>query len=255
MRRRAFHGGHGLVPRRGRDRLVLRHLRALANPRRRRRRSTCEFAAPTMADRDADVHVAAEQPLQRLCRRDPRPRRPRRSATTVTSTNAVPIVVERAMYWPAGSSTTTKGTCPRRRRSRGRPGSSPQGEVGGAQGAETFVLIANTAAAPVNVTVYPLAENTLHLSPGPGSARQLTIPANSRVTVPLSSLVPAGSRSAVEVVETGQYPPGRWSWKARSTGALAAPCGRLARRSRQRACAIYALPLPFRGRAATALYC
>ena len=126
--------------------------------------------------------------------------------TRITST--MPVVVERAMYWAGGFFDYYEGHVSAASTVTGSSWVLAEGEAGGAQGAETFVLIANTASAPVSVTVSPLVENPLHLGAASGTPRQLTIPASSRVTVPLSSLVPAGRRSAVEVVETGQHRPG-----------------------------------------------
>jgi hypothetical protein len=126
--------------------------------------------------------------------------------TRISST--MPVVVERAMYWAGGFFDYYEGHVSAASTVTGSSWVLAEGEVGGTQGAETFVLIANTAAAPVSATVYALAENPLHLSPVLVTPRQLTLPANSRVTVPLSSLVPAGSRSAVQVVETGPDRPG-----------------------------------------------
>jgi hypothetical protein len=78
-------------------------------------------------------------------------------STILTSTNDVPIVVERAMWWPGGAQgpwyeghnsagATTTGTA----------WALADGEVGGSAGASTFILVANTgtAAASIRVTVY-----------------------------------------------------------------------------------------------------
>jgi hypothetical protein len=126
--------------------------------------------------------------------------------TRIAST--APIVVERAMYWAGGFFDYYEGHVSAASTGTGSSWVLAEGEVGGAQSAETFVLIANTAAAPVSVMVQPLRENALHLGAATGTSRQLTIAANSRVTIPLSSLVPAGSRSGVQVAETGAYRPG-----------------------------------------------
>ena len=64
----------------------------------------------------------------------------------VRSTNGVPIVVERAMWWPQPNwyeahhapGLTVTGT----------RWALAEGETGGVDGAETYVLIANTSASP-----------------------------------------------------------------------------------------------------------
>jgi len=122
--------------------------------------------------------------------------------------STVPVVVERAMYWPGGFFDYYEGHVSAASTATGSSWVLAEGETGGAQGAETFVLIANTAAAPVDVTAWALMENPLHQHPASFPMRQLTIPANSRVTVPLSSLVPGGGRAGVQVAETGSSRPG-----------------------------------------------
>jgi hypothetical protein len=79
-------------------------------------------------------------------------------STTLESTNGVPIIVERAMWWPGyplspvwreahnSAGTTATGTA----------WALAEGEVGGSAGIETYILIANTStfAAPVQVTLF-----------------------------------------------------------------------------------------------------
>ena len=68
-------------------------------------------------------------------------------STRVTSTNAVPIIVERAMWWPGPDSTTWQ-------EAHNSPGevttgtrwAIAEGETGGPRATETYVLIANTSA-------------------------------------------------------------------------------------------------------------
>ena len=67
-------------------------------------------------------------------------------STVVTSTNNVPIVVERAMCGRRPASTGRKGTTARARFVTGPRWAMGEGETGGAQGTETDVLIANTSA-------------------------------------------------------------------------------------------------------------
>ena len=107
------------------------------------------------------------------------------------------------MYWPDGFFDYYEGHVSAASTVTGSAWVLAEGEVGGPSAAETFVLIANTGAQPVSVTVNPMVENPLHARAASGMSRQLVIAANSRATIPLSSMVTGPARSAVEVVETG----------------------------------------------------
>ena len=79
-------------------------------------------------------------------------------STTVTSTNGVPIVVERAMWWPGG------GTWYEAHNSAGSTQAGTrwalaEGEVGGERDTETYILIANTSAFGGHATVTLLFED------------------------------------------------------------------------------------------------
>ena len=66
-------------------------------------------------------------------------------ATTLTSTNAVPIVAERAMYWPGGFFDYYEGHSSAGSTATALEWVVSGGENGGADSVRTFVLIANTA--------------------------------------------------------------------------------------------------------------
>ena len=98
-------------------------------------------------------------------------------STTVTSTNGVPIIVERAMWWPGPARGTRRTT---------RPGSTEtgvkwamgEGELGGATNTETYILIANTSSWPGTGRVTLLFEDgTAPL------AKDFALPPNSRTNV------------------------------------------------------------------------
>jgi hypothetical protein len=124
-------------------------------------------------------------------------------ATSAIVRSAVPIVVERTMWWPGG------GNWQEAHNTAGAIVTSPtwalaDGEVGGTLANQTFVLIANTSAfdAPVRVTAYfedqgaPLVGN-------------YTVRANSRFTVDYSNGIAQGRRFSVLVegqVTGGQLP-------------------------------------------------
>jgi len=105
-------------------------------------------------------------------------------ATTITSTNSVPVVVERAMYWPGGFFDYYEGHT-----SAGSTAAASRwvvagGESGGPTDAQTFVLVANTSSQPVAVQYSVLTE------PGWGPvppSPMFTLPPNSRTTIPLSA--------------------------------------------------------------------
>jgi hypothetical protein len=103
-------------------------------------------------------------------------------STILTSTNNVPIVVERAMWWPGGAQgpwyeghnspgATTTGTA----------WALAEGEVGGSVGASTYVLVANTGttAASIRVTVF--------IEGGATDVRTFDVPASSRFNVDIAS--------------------------------------------------------------------
>jgi hypothetical protein len=150
-------------------------------------------------------------------------------ATTLTSTNAVPIVAERAMYWPGGFFDYYEGHAS--------PGTTATAlnwivggaESGGTNGAQTFVLIANTAASAgeATITLLPDAGFTGTV-PAPVT---LPLPATSRTTVPITAvdgtfgvLVTSTGASPVPlVVESAIYRTvGGVTWAAGSN-ALATP--------------------------------
>ena len=99
-------------------------------------------------------------------------------STILTSTNNVPIVVERAMWWPGGaqgpwyeghnsSGATTTGTA----------WALADGEVGGSAGASTFILVANTGTAAASIRV------TIYIEGGGTQVRTFTVAAQSRFNV------------------------------------------------------------------------
>jgi autotransporter-associated beta strand protein len=96
-------------------------------------------------------------------------------AATVTSTNAVPILAERAIFWPAfpwyeghaSAGVTATGT----------RWALADGEAGGAADTQTYILLANTGSSAATVRV------TLLLEAGGTLQREFAIPANSRFNV------------------------------------------------------------------------
>jgi hypothetical protein len=150
-------------------------------------------------------------------------------ATTLTSTNGVPVVAERAMYWPGGFFDYYEGHSSAGSTSTALEWVVSGAENGGSDGAQTFVLIANTAnsAGEATITVLPDRGFTGTV-PAPVT---VALPASSRTTVPVTSLAgtfgirieSTGGAPVPLVVESAVYrTTGGVTWSAGSN-ALATP--------------------------------
>ncbi len=100
-------------------------------------------------------------------------------STTVTSTNGVPLIVERAMWWPGVSGTWHEAHSSAGSTVTGTRWALAEGEDGGPRSTETYILIANTSAFAGSATV------TLLFEDGTSEARVYTLPPNSRTNVPV----------------------------------------------------------------------
>jgi len=156
-------------------------------------------------------------------------------STTVRSTNAVPIVVERSMWWPGPALTADYWY-----EAHNSPGATSTatrwviggGQTGGPATAETYVLIANptTTAGRARVTIYPSEATTNPLF------YDVDLPAKSRTNVPIAGtffltgeqqvgivVESLGLTPVPIVVEHATYSsPGGVTWAA-GGNALAAP--------------------------------
>jgi hypothetical protein len=103
------------------------------------------------------------------------------SATFTSRT--LPVIVERAMWWPQGDWQEAHATAAAT--ATGPRWALAEGEVGGPQGIETYVLLANTSSFPGDVRV------TLRFEDGTGIWRVFRVPANSRYTVAVGTEFPA----------------------------------------------------------------
>jgi hypothetical protein len=122
-------------------------------------------------------------------------------ATTVTSTNGVPVVAERAMYWPGGFFDYYEGHSSAGSTSTALEWVVSGAEHGGPEGAQTFVLIANTAASAGEATITVLPDrNFTGAVPAPVT---VALPASSRTTVPVTSLT---GTFGIRVESTGGAP-------------------------------------------------
>ena len=121
------------------------------------------------------------------------------SAIVQSLNAAVPIVVERAMWWPDGNWTEAHN-------SSGAIVTSPtwalaDGEVGGTTANQTFVLIANTSAFTATVRVRAFFEDQ-----GEPLDRTYGILANSRFNVDYSNTIAQGRRFSVLIEGAGPTP-------------------------------------------------
>jgi len=152
-------------------------------------------------------------------------------SSSITSTNNLPIVVERTMWWPSPEISANFWT-----EAHNSAGSTitgtrwalAEGEVGGSRSAETYILIANTSdiAGRARVTLFfedgTAAEKIVDLLPR--SRQSVNVSAdfaplqNRRFAAIVESL---GSTPAQIVVERAMYTsPGGQTWAA-GTNALA----------------------------------
>jgi Tol biopolymer transport system component len=154
-------------------------------------------------------------------------------SSTIRSTNGVPIIAERTMWWPSPALTAGYWT-----EAHNSPGATAtatrwalaEGEVGGAQAAETYILIANTSSFSGTARV------TLYFEDGTSANLPYTLLPRSRTNVPVSTHFPVaagrrfgalveslGATPAQIVVERAMYTsPGGVTWTA-GTNALATP--------------------------------
>jgi hypothetical protein len=154
-------------------------------------------------------------------------------STTVTSTNGVPIIVERTMWWPGPEMTAAFWTEAHNSPGATQPGvrwALAEGEIGGPQNADTFILIANTSATAGQARV------TLYFEDGTSVVRVVDLLPRSRTNVAVSAAFPEaaqrrfaglveslGATPAQIVVERAMYTsPGGVTWAA-GTNALATP--------------------------------
>ncbi len=108
-------------------------------------------------------------------------------STVVTSTNSVPIVVERAMWWPAPGSNWQEAHNSPGEIVTGTRWGVAEGESGGPQGKQTYLLIANTSAFAGAARVLLLFED------GTTAEKVFALPASSRTNVSVDAEFPAAS--------------------------------------------------------------
>jgi hypothetical protein len=123
-------------------------------------------------------------------------------SVTLTSTNGVPIVVERAMWWPGSFPTWSEAHNSAGATSTGTRWALAEGEVGGANETETFILVANTTAGAASVKA------TLLFEDGTTAEKAFAVNPNSRFNVWVRAEFPsaAGKRFGAMVESLGATP-------------------------------------------------
>ncbi len=119
----------------------------------------------------------------------------------VESTNAVPLIAERAMWWPSPGQ-WYEGHSAVGAQTTGTRWALAEGEQGGTANTQTYVLIANTSGYAGS------AEITLLFEDGTSAAQTTPLPASSRVTVPIGVVFPEaiGKRFGIIVEGLGASP-------------------------------------------------
>lgn len=115
----------------------------------------------------------------------------------VTSTNNVPIIVERAMWWPGSSATWFESHNSPGATEAGPSWALADGEVGGARDTETYLLVANTSSVAASVRV------TLLFEGGAPVSKTFSVMPSSRFSVDVGAEFPeAAGRRFGAVVES-----------------------------------------------------
>ncbi len=131
---------------------------------------------------------------------------PRLAATAVSciidSTSGVPIIVERAMWWPGTSATWAEAHDSAGSTATGEVWALAEGEQGGPRAVETYILVANTSA------IAGSAKVTLIFEDDTTADAVFTLPANSRVNVNVGADFPQaiGRRFGALVESLGPTP-------------------------------------------------
>jgi uncharacterized repeat protein (TIGR01451 family) len=122
------------------------------------------------------------------------------AAVTLTSTNGVPVVAERAMYWPRAG--WQEGSASLGSTTTGLTWAVPSGTVGGPQGARTYVLVSNASTTAGSVLVTLVRDN------GPRVSRTIDLPAQARQTIDVDALFPEAADQSFSVIvdSTGPTP-------------------------------------------------
>jgi len=118
-------------------------------------------------------------------------------STTITSTNGVAVIVERAMWWPGTAATWHEAHNSPGALLTGTRWALAEGELGGAAGIETYILIANTSSFAGSARV------TLYFDDGTTAERTYALAGSSRFSVNVGGEFPAaGGRKFGAIIES-----------------------------------------------------
>jgi hypothetical protein len=121
-------------------------------------------------------------------------------STTVRSTNEVPVIVERTMWWPGSLGQWHEAHNSPGATTTGTRWALAEGEVDAVRNLETYILIANTSASAADVRV------TLFFEDGSSAVQTYPgVPAMSRFNVPVGTFFPqaAGRRFGAVIESVG----------------------------------------------------
>lgn len=123
-------------------------------------------------------------------------------STTIEVTNGVPIIVERAMWWPGDGNSWHEAHNSAGATVTGTTWVLAEGEVGGTRGIDTYILLANTSAQAGQAQV------TLLLEDGSVASKTFGIEATSRTNVAVAAEFPeaVGRRFGAIVQSLGATP-------------------------------------------------
>ena len=123
-------------------------------------------------------------------------------STVVTSTQGVPVLVERAMWWPASGPEWYEAHDSAGATATGTKWAVADGQAGGPASADTFLLIANAALRAGSASV------TLVFEDGGSATKTFPLLPSSRFTVPVSGAFPeaVGRRFGAIVESVGEAP-------------------------------------------------
>ncbi|WP_239489839.1 carboxypeptidase regulatory-like domain-containing protein [Luteitalea sp. TBR-22] len=123
-------------------------------------------------------------------------------STTIASTNGVPLIVERSMWWPGSALTWHEGHNSAGAPSTGTRWALAEGALGGATDTSTYILVANTSPTP------GLARVTLYFEDGTTADRSFPLAPTSRLNVDVFTDFPVarGRRFGAVIESIGATP-------------------------------------------------
>jgi hypothetical protein len=131
-------------------------------------------------------------------------------STTIVSTNGVGILVERAMWWPTDATQWFEAHNSSGSTQTGTRWAFAEGEVGGANGTETYILIANTSEFTACVSVTLLFEDGPNETPPPGlncDTGFFLIPPHSRFNLSVGDARPVSRDRRFGAIVQSHVPP------------------------------------------------